>query len=178
MKRCVGRDLNLRGAWSQLGGTWKFWFPQCGSCPKRTEKLSSWVFMGASVHSQNWLSPWPLSDSTSSFSSLPGGWGVALKVPTLWSSGWSSRQLAPDLGRVQNSPSLITGQPFQLYGSKAFSGTMDKDQIYLRNIYLVIQSRSIRWIYIYYVYIKSVFLINHCITDCFCSSSTPTTTKK
>ena len=46
--------------------------------------LSFWVFMEASLHRHDWLSPWSLvSESTSSPSPLPRGQGVGQKVPTL-----------------------------------------------------------------------------------------------
>lgn len=124
------------------------------SSPEALRILSFWVFMEASLHSDDRPSHWPLADSTSSSSHLPqgqgwGGGGLGLKVPVHCSHGWFSWHLATVLGCFPKVPSLnrpLYHSPLRKcwgLGSRE-SGIMSGDQIHI-------------------LMVKYVFLINHAV---------------
>lgn len=97
--------------------------------------LFSWVSVQASSHGHDWLSHWPLADWTSSLSAFspPRGWGLGVKSshPTL-TTCLDSWQPVSTLG-LGPKVSLPSQHPLHLYGSEAFLGITDEDQISLRN---------------------------------------------
>lgn len=60
---------------------------------------------------------------------------MGLKIPTLNPVVGPPGSQPPLLGVVQKSSSLITRHLFQLYASEAFSGSVDEDQVSLRNVF-------------------------------------------